>query len=107
VEVVPELDVFPPSLLIEAGGAGATWKRRLRVESRRELPGEPSLQWSEEWADSAIHVVMTRTGERSWAVELTGAGADLGSNAGRASLTLTFGQGQFVSVPIQFVAAPK
>jgi hypothetical protein len=97
VEVVPVATAFPPSLLVGDEPA-KQWRRRVVIESRRDLVGEPTLAWSDETIGKVVQAKVTREGSRVLRVELSGVGQD---GPKEAVLTVRV-DGTAVRVPIQF-----
>lgn len=104
VEVIPELIVQPPSLLIEKIGDNKTWRRRLVIEANRQPLEEPTLNWSNSPGAAWIKTSITREDKRKIIVEMIGLFPQKGSiDSNALQLTVKVGEGRAVSIPIRFL----
>jgi hypothetical protein len=106
-EVVPEVDVFPPSLSVDGKDPGERWERKLTVRPAAVQRPDAGItvEWSDARAGPVIRTVTRKTGDGSYTVELAGSLAELKSlGTSEITLNITLGSVGPVTVPLRLVA---
>jgi hypothetical protein len=103
VQVMPALEVFPPSVVLGATAEDAeTWKRVLRVESCQPLAREPEVKWGDSRLEAVASVTITKNSVSAYSIELTGNTAELEKKSLMSTtLTVTIAPGMAIVVPIR------
>ncbi len=102
VEVVPEVDIFPSSLMVREDELATGWSRRVTIEFRKKFAGHPSILWSDpQWRES-IQVKTEHENAEKLVLSLAQSAAQAKAvlPGKRAQLLLRFPEGPVCTLPI-------